>query len=63
MTPFGFTAQYTGATKLHEHDWVQIKGTLTSGMIGRTGYSHQGWLLKVDQVSQASAPTGYFYQP
>ena len=63
MTPFGFTSEYSGASKLHEHDWVQVTATLSSGTIGRSGYSHQGWMLKVNQVSQTSAPTGYFYQP
>ena len=65
MTPFGFTATYQDKAKAQpeEREWVDIEGTLQMGTIGESGYSHQGLILKVSDMDETSAPTGYFYRP
>ena len=65
MTPFGFTATYGGGKQLKQYEWLNITGTLAMGTIGESGYSHQGLVLQVNDVSavdSATTPVGYFYR-
>lgn len=67
MSPFGFVGEISSSSKndfslVKEHQWIHVIAHIDVGNVGNDNNRRSGVILRIDKISEAAPPSGYFYR-